>query len=59
MVRLSRPVSWLKAALKDFQDFPLEAQQECKVALGLAAEGGKADIAKPLRLTWSLTGSDA
>ena len=49
MVRLSRPVSWLKAALRDFSDFPTEAQEECKVALGIAAEGGKADIAKPMR----------
>jgi phage-related protein len=49
MTRLSRPVSWLKAALKDFLDFPAEAQEECKAALGIAAEGGKADIAKPMR----------
>ena len=49
MARLSRPVSWVKAALKDFEDFPSEAQEECKIALGIAAEGGKADIAKPMR----------
>jgi phage-related protein len=49
MTRLSRPISWLKAALKDFEGFPLEAQEECKVALGIAAEGGKADIAKSMR----------
>lgn len=49
MTRLSRSISWLKAALKDFGDFPLEAQEECKVTLGIAAEGGKADIAKPMR----------
>ena len=48
MTRLSRPISWLKAALKDFMEFPEAAQEECKVALGIAAEGGKADIAKPM-----------
>ncbi len=48
MARLSRPVHWVKAALKEFLDFPAEAQEECKVALGIAAEGGKADIAKPM-----------
>jgi phage-related protein len=49
MARLSRPVSWIKAALKEFEDFPPGAQEECKIAFGIAAEGGKADIAKPMR----------
>lgn len=49
MVRLSRPISWLKAVRKDFESFPLEVQEDCKVALGLAAEGSKAEKAKPLR----------
>lgn len=49
MARLSRQVSWIKAALKEFEDFPAEAREECKFALGIAAEGGKADIAKPMR----------
>jgi phage-related protein len=48
MTRSSRPVSWLKAALKDFQDFPAQAQEEAKFALAVAAEGGKAEIAKPM-----------
>lgn len=48
MTRMSRPVSWVKSALKSFEDFPLEAQERCKVALTIAAEGGKSDIAKPL-----------
>lgn len=48
MVRETRPVSWLKGALKDFQRFPEAAQSICLAALTIAAEGGKADIAKPL-----------
>jgi len=48
MIRTTRPISWLKAALKDFQRFPDGAQSICLAALTIAAEGGKADIAKPL-----------
>jgi phage-related protein len=45
----TRPISWLKAALRDFQDFPKGAQTEILRALMVAAEGGKADIAKPMK----------
>lgn len=48
MTRPTRPISWFKAARKDFEKFPLEAQDTCLRALTAAAEGGKADIAKPL-----------
>ena len=48
MTRKTRPVSWIKAALKEFQTFPEEAQPICLAALTIAAEGGKADIAKPM-----------
>ena len=47
-IRKSRPVSWLKAALHDFEKFPEGARMVCLTALTIAAEGGKADIAKPL-----------
>jgi phage-related protein len=47
--RKTRPVSWIKAALKEFQDFPEGARSICLAALTIAAEGGKADIAKPMR----------
>lgn len=47
--RTTRPISWLKAALKDFEKFPTDAQAICLTALTIAAEGGKADIAKPLQ----------
>lgn len=46
--RKTRPVSWIKAALKDFETFPADAQSICLNALTIAAEGGKADIAKPM-----------
>jgi phage-related protein len=48
-MRNTRPISWLKAARKEFEEFPAEAQREMLVALTVAAEGGKADIAKPFR----------
>lgn len=47
-VRKNRPVSWLKPALKEFEKFPEGAQAICLTALTIAAEGGKADLAKPL-----------
>ena len=48
MTRRTRPVSWIKAALKDFDSFPEGARSICLAALTIAAEGGKADIAKPM-----------
>lgn len=48
MTRHTRPISWVRAARKDFEKFPAEAQSICLTALTIAAEGGKADIAKPL-----------
>lgn len=48
-VRKTRPVSWIKAALKAFRTFPESVQSICLTALTIAAEGGKADIAKPLQ----------
>jgi phage-related protein len=48
-MRPTRPISWLKAAWKEFQTFPLDAQDGMFRALSIAAEGGKADIAKPFK----------
>jgi phage-related protein len=47
--RKTRPVSWIKAALKDFEKFPEGARTVCLTALTIAAEGGKADITKPMQ----------
>ena len=49
MVRNTRPISWVKAARKEFKKFPLAAQKEIATALTVAAEGSKSDIAKPLK----------
>ena len=45
----TRPISWIKAALRDFQNFPEGARTEIARVLVIAAEGGKADIAKPMK----------
>ena len=47
--RNTRPISWIKAARKDFEEFPEGAQTAILGALTIAAEGRKADIAKPLK----------
>jgi phage-related protein len=49
MTRSTRPVSWIKAALREFETFPNAVKYTCLTALTIAAEGGKADIAKPMR----------
>jgi phage-related protein len=43
-----RPISWLKRARRDFEDFPQAAQIEMARALTILAEGQMPDIAKPL-----------
>ena len=47
-VHKTRAGSWLKPALREFEKFPEGAQSVCLTALTIAAEGGKADLAKPL-----------
>ena len=49
MTPRTRPISWIKAALKEFETFPEGARLICLAALTIAAEGGKADIAKLMR----------
>jgi phage-related protein len=50
MIATTRPISWIKAAQKDFEDFPAPAVQiEAIRALTVAAEGRKADNVKPLK----------
>ena len=49
MVRLTRPIWWFGAALKEFRSLPNEAQRACMRALTVAADGGLADMAKPMR----------
>lgn len=49
MTRPTRPISWIGAARRDFAKFPAQAQSIFLAALTIAAEGGKADIAKPMK----------
>src|SRR5690242_8815605 len=48
MANITRPISWIRSARKDFERFPPAVQLEARRALTVAAEGGKAEIAKPL-----------
>ena len=48
MTPKTRPISWIRAALREFETFPEEARAICLAALTIAAERGKADIAKPM-----------
>ena len=49
MTQKTRPISWIKAALREFETFPEGARSICLAALTIAAEGGKADIVKPMQ----------
>ena len=49
MLRDSRPVVWIRAARKDFEDLPEAAQTDFLRALTIVAEGRTPDIAKPLK----------
>lgn len=46
---MERRISWLKGALKEFDDFPESVKRDMVRALRLAANGEKADCAKPMR----------
>lgn len=48
MSRPTRPISWIKAARKDFESFPAQAIERGLDALTLVADGATPDIAKPL-----------
>ena len=48
MIPRTRPVSWIREALKDFEGFPEGARSICLAALTIVAKGGKPDIARPL-----------
>lgn len=45
----TRPVGWIRGARKVFESFPATVRDRVGTALTIAAEGGKADIAKPLK----------
>ena len=45
----TRPIGWVRAARKVFETFPVTVRYRVNTALTIAAEGGKADIVKPLK----------
>lgn len=49
MDRDTRRISWIKAARREFDGFPQGARDKIIDALTVAAEGRKADVAKPLK----------
>ena len=48
-MRDTRPISWIKAARRDFEEFPEDVQSNMLSALTIAAEGSKSDKAKPFK----------
>lgn len=48
-MKKTRPVSWIKAAKKDFEGFPEPVQTQGLRALTVATEGQMADCVKPLK----------
>jgi phage-related protein len=52
MVRTTRKISWIKAALKDFQDFPVDAQDRAGTALTMVAEGAKSGHCQTVEWPW-------
>jgi phage-related protein len=46
---MARRISWIRAALRDFQAFPAAVQEQMTTALRIAARGEKADKAKPMK----------
>ena len=44
----ARPIGWVRAARKVYETFPIAVRDRVNIALTIAGEGGKADIAKPL-----------
>ncbi len=48
-MRDARPISWIKAARKNFEQFPEDVQSDMRDALTLAAEGQMSGKAKPFK----------
>lgn len=48
-MRDTRPISWIKAARRNFEGFPEDVQVDMLSALTIAAEGSKSDKAKPFK----------
>lgn len=49
MTKITRPISWIKAARKAFEDFPASVQKDALRSLTVAADGRMDDHVKPLK----------
>lgn len=49
MRKSSKTISWVKAAWKEVETFPLDVQIDIRTALTIVAEGNIPDSAKPLK----------
>ncbi len=49
MAKLTRKISWIKAAQKDFKKFPATVREKMESVLTIVAEGQYADSVKPLK----------
>ena len=47
-MRNTHPIAWLKAARRDFEDFPDKARDKLLDALTVVADGGMPPMAQPL-----------
>jgi len=47
--RTQREISWIKAARKDFEEFPKAVQDEIRDILSYAADGNRPELAKPMK----------
>ena len=48
-MKTSRSISWIKAALRDFEEFPSDVQSDMLDGLTLVAEGEMSGKAKPFK----------
>jgi phage-related protein len=48
-MKYTRPISWIKAARRNFEEFPEDMQGYMMNALTIAAAGSKSDKAKPFK----------
>jgi phage-related protein len=46
---MARRISWMRAALRDFEAFPEPVRRRTMTALRMAAVGETADLAKPMK----------
>ncbi|MDD5271206.1 MAG: hypothetical protein PHU14_00675 [Methylovulum sp.] len=49
MKKTTRPISWVKAARKAFDEFPMSVQTDALRALTIAADGRMSGQVKPLK----------